>query len=108
MEELNPEVIRVVGARQAEREAASRADRVFQRFLDHGPAVGEIERHVGEDETEAAGGAVLIGAISNDEFRLAKDRARILLRLEPGIGSKLIRGIPEPFFEGASDPILFR
>ena len=40
----------------------------------------DVERQVGEDEVEAAGGVVRVGAMSNDEFRvsnLEKSESRI-------------------------------
>ena len=46
VEELNPEVIGVVGARQAEGEAAARSDHVLQPLLVHSV---DVERRVGED-----------------------------------------------------------
>ena len=63
IEELNPEVIGVVGARQAEGEAASRSDHVFQPLLVHGV---DVERRVGEDEVEAAGGVVRVVVVAVD------------------------------------------
>ena len=63
VEQLNPEVIGVVGARQAEGEAASRSDHVFQSFLVHGV---DVERRVGEDEVEAARGVVRVVVVAVD------------------------------------------
>lgn len=65
-EELNPEVIGVVGARQAQGKAAARSDRVSQPLPVHGV---DVEGWIGEDEVEAAGGVVRAWAMSNDEFR---------------------------------------
>ena len=73
MEELNPEVIGVVGARQAEGEAATRPDHVFQPLLVHGV---DVERRVGENEVKGAGGfvrvvviTVYLSAVSNVAFQ---------------------------------------
>jgi hypothetical protein len=55
VEELNPEVVGVVGAREAEGEASAGADHVLQPFLVHGV---DVEGRVGEDEVEASGGFV--------------------------------------------------
>ena len=63
MEELNPEVIGVVGARQAEGEAAARSDHVAQPLLVHGV---DVERRVGEDEVEAASGVVRVVVVAVD------------------------------------------
>lgn len=47
IEKLNPEIIGVVGARQAKGEAASRPDGIFQPIFVHGV---HVERRVREDE----------------------------------------------------------
>ena len=54
VEELDPEVVGVVGARQAEGEAAAGADHVLEPLLVHRV---DVEGRIGEDEVELAGGA---------------------------------------------------
>jgi hypothetical protein len=49
VEELNPEVVRVVGARQAEAVAAHGADFGGEAFLVHGI---DVEGRIGENEAE--------------------------------------------------------
>ena len=68
VEELNPEVVGVVGARQAEGEAAARADGVLQPLLVHGV---DVERRIGEDEVEAAGGVVRVVVVAVDVAAVA-------------------------------------
>ena len=68
VEKLNPEVIGVVGARQAEGEAAARADGVFQPLLVHGV---DVERRIGEDEVEPAGGVVRVVVVAVDVAAVA-------------------------------------
>ncbi|MGA7394413.1 MAG: hypothetical protein WBW78_17290 [Terrimicrobiaceae bacterium] len=63
VEELNPEIIRIVGAWQREREASGRADRILEPLLVHGV---HVERWVGEDEVEAAGGVVRVVVVAVD------------------------------------------
>ncbi len=53
--------IGVVGARQTQRNAASLFDGVFQPFLVLGV---DVERRVGEDEVEAAGGVLRVVVIA--------------------------------------------
>ena len=74
VEELNPEVIGVVGARQAEGEAATRSDHVFQPFLVHGV---DVERRVGEDEVEAAGFVGFLDAVDGEPGQMSKDEYRM-------------------------------
>ena len=68
VEELNPEVIGVVGARQAEGEAAAGADHVLQPLLVHGV---DVERRIGEDEVELAGGVVRVVVVAVDVAAVA-------------------------------------
>ena len=57
VEELNPEIVRVVGPREAEGIATILADRIFETvFVD----CVHVERRIGEDEVEAAGAVVLV------------------------------------------------
>ena len=63
IEKLNPQIIRVVGARQAERKAAARADGIFQPLLVHGI---DVERRIGEHEVEFAGGFVRVVVVAVD------------------------------------------
>ena len=68
VEELNPEVVGVVGARQAEGKAAARADRVLEPLLVHGV---DVERRIGEDEVELAGGVVRVVVVAVDVAAVA-------------------------------------
>ena len=68
VEELNPEVVGVVGARQAEGEAAARADHVLEPLLVHRV---DVERRIGEDEVELAGGVVRVVVVAVDVAAVA-------------------------------------
>src|SRR6266581_615548 len=62
-EELDPEVVGVVGARQSKGEAAARADGVLQPVLVHGV---DVERRIGEGEVEGAHRLVRIVVVAVD------------------------------------------
>ena len=57
VEKLNPEIVSVVGARQAEGIAAVLAYGVFEPVFVDGV---DVERRIGEDEVEVAGAVVLV------------------------------------------------
>ena len=61
-EELNPEVVGVVGAGKAVGEAATGADGVGEAFFVHRV---DVEGRVGEDEVEAAGGGVRVVVVAD-------------------------------------------
>ena len=63
VEKLNPQVVGVVGARQAEGEAATGADHVLESFLVHRI---DVEGRIGEDEVELSGGAVRVVVVAVD------------------------------------------
>ena len=63
VEKLNPQVVRIVRARQAERKAAARSDGVLQPLLVHGV---DVERWIGENEVESAGGIVRVVVVAVD------------------------------------------
>jgi hypothetical protein len=63
VEELNPQVVGVVGARQAEGEAAAGADHVLEPFLVHRI---DVEGRIGEDEVELPGGGVRVVVVAVD------------------------------------------
>jgi hypothetical protein len=60
VEELDPEIIAVVRARQAEGIAAVLADRVFEAIFIDGV---NVKRRIGEDEVEVAGAVMLVFVI---------------------------------------------
>ncbi len=62
MEELNPEVVGIVGARQAEGEAATGAEVGGEAFLVHGV---DVERRIGEHEVEPARGVVRVFVVGD-------------------------------------------
>ena len=68
VEELNPEIVGVVGARQAKGVAAACADGVLQPFLVHGV---DVERRIGEDEVETSGGVVRVVVVAVDVAAVA-------------------------------------
>lgn len=68
VEELNPQIVGVVGARQAEGEAATGANHVFQPFLVHRI---DVERRIGEDEVKLAGGVVRVVVVAVDVATVA-------------------------------------
>ena len=57
VEELNPEIVRVVRPRETKRIAAVFADRIFEAVFVNGV---HIERRIGEDEVEVTGAVVLV------------------------------------------------
>ncbi len=68
VEELNPQVVGVVGARQAEGEAAAGADHILEPFLVHRI---DVERRIGEDKVELAGGGVRVVVVAVDVAAVA-------------------------------------
>ena len=68
MEELDPEVVRVVGLWQAKGEAAAGANHVLQPLFVHRV---DIEGRIGEDEVELAGGVVRVVVVAVDVAAVA-------------------------------------
>ena len=70
VEELNPEVVRVVGARQAEGVAVARADLGGEAFLVHGI---DVERRIGENEVELSCALVEVFVVTDRKLLLATE-----------------------------------
>jgi hypothetical protein len=68
VEELNPQVVGLVGARQAEGEAAAGAHHVLEPLLVDRV---DVEGRIGEDEIELAGGSVRVVVIAVDVAAMA-------------------------------------
>ena len=68
IEELYPEIVSVVGARQAERKAAARSNGVLDPFLVDGV---DVEGRVGEDKIEVASGVVWVVVVAVDVAAVA-------------------------------------
>ena len=75
IEELNPQIVSVIGAWQTEGKAATHTHRILQPFLVHGV---DVERRIGQDEIGELGGFYFVHALvavlqpfeilSDDEF----------------------------------------
>ena len=61
MEELNPEVVRIVGIGQAEGEASAGTDGILKPLFIDGI---HVEGRIGQDEVEAAGGGVRVVVVA--------------------------------------------